>query len=27
LKKYFKKTDYYIELVELFHEVSIKTNR
>lgn len=21
LKKYFKKTDYYIELVELFHEV------
>lgn len=23
LKKYFKKTDYYIELVELFHEVNI----
>jgi hypothetical protein len=22
LKKYFKKTDYYVELIELFHEVS-----
>lgn len=25
LKKYFKKTDYYIELVELFHEVTFQT--
>lgn len=24
LKKYFKKTDYYVDLLELFHEVSIK---
>lgn len=22
LKKYFKKTDYYVDLIELFHEVS-----
>ncbi|KAG0172562.1 Farnesyl pyrophosphate synthetase [Apophysomyces sp. BC1034] len=25
LKKYFKKTDYYIDLVELFHEVTFQT--